>query len=107
MIERKLFGLIESIKQCSDLYIIHEPLPLYRTTSVFRPRLSNNPDLIRILLILLENPESLPICDQDRKNPDFDICFDIFKYIVRITQRTPNRVYFKLKLIPCKLKYTT
>ena len=91
MIERKLFGLIESIKQCSDLYIIHEPLPLYRT-SVFRPRLSNHPDLIRILLILLENPESLPIFDQDRKNPDFDICFDIFKYIVRITQRTPNRV---------------
>ena len=28
---------------------------------------------------LLENPETLAICDQDRKNPDFDICSDIFK----------------------------
>ena len=28
--------------------------------------------------ILLENPESRPICDRDRKNPDFDSCWDIF-----------------------------
>lgn len=32
-------------------------------------RLSNHPDLISILPILLEDPESRPICD-----PDFDIC---------------------------------
>ena len=29
-----------------------------------------------ILPILLENPESRPICNRDRKNPDFDICSD-------------------------------
>ena len=27
---------------------------------------------------LLENPESRPTCDRDRKNPDFDICFMYF-----------------------------
>ena len=31
-------------------------------------RLSNYPDLVGILLILLENPKSLPICNQHRKN---------------------------------------
>ena len=31
-------------------------------------KLSNYPDLIGILLILLENPKSLPICNQHRKN---------------------------------------
>ena len=40
-------------------------------------RLSNHPDFVGILLILLENPESQPICDQDRKNPNFDICSHI------------------------------
>jgi len=29
-----------------------------------------------ILPIFLENPESRPICNWDRKNPDFDICSD-------------------------------
>ena len=33
---------------------------------------------IGIIRILLENPESRPICDLDRKNPDFDWCCDIF-----------------------------
>ena len=47
----------------------------------FHFRLSNHPDLIRILLIFLE---SQPICDQDRKTPDFDICSDIFKRILII-----------------------
>ena len=42
-------------------------------------RLSDHSDFVRILLILLENPESCQICDQDRKNPDFDIFSDIFK----------------------------
>ena len=41
-------------------------------------RLSNHPDFVGIILILLENPESQPICDQDRKNPDFNSCCDIF-----------------------------
>ena len=36
-------------------------------------RLSNHPDHVEILPILLENPESQPICDWDRKNPGFDI----------------------------------
>ena len=36
-------------------------------------RLSNHPDHVEILPVLLENPEFLPICDRDRKNPDFDI----------------------------------
>ena len=38
--------------------------------------MSEHPDLVGILPILLENPESQPVCDRDRKNPDFDICFD-------------------------------
>ena len=57
--------------------------------------MSNHPDLVGILPILLENLESRPICDQHRKNPNFDICFE--KYT-----RTPKRV----KLIPRKRKYT-
>ena len=40
-------------------------------------RQSNHPDFVGILPILLENPESQPICDQDKKNPNFDICSDI------------------------------
>ena len=48
--------------------------------------LSNHPDLVGILPILFENPESRPICDWDRKNHDFEICFD--KYT-----GAPNRVY--------------
>ena len=41
-------------------------------------RLPNHPDFVGIIPILLENPESRPISDQDRKNPDFDSCCDIF-----------------------------
>ena len=41
----------------------------------FGGRLSNHPDFVRIIPILLENPESRPICRRDRKNPDFNICF--------------------------------
>ena len=41
-------------------------------------RLSNHPNLVRILVILLENPKSWPICDRDRKNPDFDNSFQLF-----------------------------
>ena len=41
-------------------------------------RLSNPPNLVRILVILLENPKSWPICDRDRKNPDFDNSFQLF-----------------------------
>ena len=33
--------------------------------------LSNHPDLVGILPILFENPESRPICDRDSKNHDF------------------------------------
>ena len=32
-------------------------------------RLSNHPDFVRILPILLENPESQPICNRDKKIP--------------------------------------
>ena len=37
-------------------------------------RLSNHPDFVGIIPILLENPESRPTCDRDEKNPDFDSC---------------------------------
>ena len=47
-------------------------------------RLSNHPNLFGILGILLENPKSWPICDRDRKNPDFDIGSVIFKWILMI-----------------------
>ena len=43
--------------------------------------------------ILLENPESRPICDRDRKNPDFEICSDISKWTYDTYTRTHNRVY--------------
>ena len=36
-------------------------------------RLSNHSNLVGILPILLENPETRPMCDQGRKNPDFII----------------------------------
>ena len=52
----------------------------------------NHPDLVGILKILLENPESWRMCDRDRKNPDFDICLHLFKWIPRIKSSTPNRV---------------
>ena len=41
-------------------------------------RLSNHPNLDRILMILLENPKSWPICDQDGKNPDFKNSVQLF-----------------------------
>ena len=47
----------------------------------------------RFLSILLENPESRPIRDWDRENPDFDICSDISIWILMIRTRTHNRVY--------------
>ena len=40
--------------------------------------LSNHPDFVGFIPILLENPESRPMCDRDRKNPNFDSCCDIF-----------------------------
>ena len=42
-------------------------------------RLSNHADLVGIIPILLENPESRPTCDRDLENPDFDSCCDIFE----------------------------
>lgn len=54
--------------------------------------LMNHPDLVGILKILLENHESWRICDRDRKNPDFDICLHIFKWILRIKSNTPKGV---------------
>ena len=41
-------------------------------------RLSNLPRSVGITPILLENPESRPIHDRDRKSSDFDWCCDIF-----------------------------
>ena len=53
-------------------------------------RLSNPPDLVRILPILFENPESRPICEQDRKIP----ILTFFKWILTILDtRTPIRVW--------------
>ena len=40
-------------------------------------RLSYYPGLVGILPILLENSKSRLTCDRDRKNPDFETCFDI------------------------------
>ena len=37
------------------------------------------PDLVGVLPILLENPESRSICVRDRKISDFDSCSEIFK----------------------------
>ena len=47
-------------------------------------RLFNHPDLVGVLPILLENPESRSICVRDRKIPDFDNCSEIFKWILMI-----------------------
>jgi len=47
-------------------------------------RLSNHPDLVEILPILLENPENCPICDLYKENPDLDICSDLFKTTLMI-----------------------
>ena len=41
-------------------------------------RLSNHPNLVTILVILLKNPKSWPICDQDMKNPNFDNTVQLF-----------------------------
>ena len=38
------------------------------------PRLSNHSDLVGILPIMLENPESWSVFYRDRKNPDCNIC---------------------------------
>ena len=57
-------------------------------------RLSNHPDFVRIISILLENPESWPICDQDRKDPNFDSCCDIF--VKFSDKRTQNAEYLTL-----------
>ena len=70
-----------------------------KNTEVFTiNRLSNHPDLVGILPILLENSESRTICDRDRQNPELHISFG--KYI-----RTRNRVYLT-RLISRKLKCT-
>ena len=42
-------------------------------------RLSNHPDFVGILTILLENPKSQRICDWNKKSPDFEICSHISK----------------------------
>ena len=50
---------------------------------------------VKIRPILLENPESQPICDRDRKNPDCDICFDKYQEPIMGSckyTRTPKRV---------------
>ena len=44
-------------------------------------RLSNHPDHVEFLPILLENPESRPVCDRDRKNPDFDISDILYEFL--------------------------
>ena len=50
---------------------------------------------VKIRPTLLENPESQPICDRDRKNPDCDICFDKYQEPIMGSckyTRTPKRV---------------
>ena len=56
-----------------------QPLCLLNAAIFIIYRLSNHPDLVEILPILLENPENWSICDLYRKNPDLDICSDLFK----------------------------
>ena len=55
--------------------------------------LSNHPDFVGILPILLEKPEFRPICNGDRKNPDFDICFDFSKWIIMIIKQEHIKEY--------------
>ena len=59
--------------------------------------LSNHPDLVGILPILFENPESRPICDRDIES----VCIVLINTQEYLTECT------QLKLIPRKLKYTT
>ena len=77
-------------------------------------RLSNHPDFVGILPILLENPESRLIQDRDGKNPDFDICSEISKLILIYDTHTstPNGVYLtkvdvKNRTMKYKLKSST
>ena len=37
--------------------------------------------------------EFRPICNGDRKNPDFDICFDFSKWIVMIIKQEHIKEY--------------
>ena len=70
---------------CMTLRMLLHLTKLYnleRCVSLSRLR-SSHPDLVWILPILFENPESRPIRDRDRKNSDFDICYDIFKTSLR------------------------
>jgi len=53
-------------------------------------RLSNHPEHVEILPILLENPKSRPMCDRDRKNPDFDISDISYEFLWYFYK---NRVY--------------
>ena len=68
-------------------------------------RLSNHPNLVGILTILLENPQSWLICDRhrDRKNPDFDTGSVIFKWILRILILIQEHLtHTQLKLVSIK-----
>ena len=55
-------------------------------------RLSSHSDHVGILLLLVKIPKSQPICYQRSKNPNFDFCFDIFKYILMILVQNHLRV---------------
>ena len=57
-------------------------------------RLSNRFGCVGIFPILLENPQSRPIYDRDRKNPDFGICSVFQMNSLNNYKRTRNRVYF-------------
>ena len=48
-------------------------------------------DYVGILTILLESPESWPICDRDGTNPIFDICYDTSVFPNILTQKLISR----------------
>ena len=56
--------------------------------------MSNRFGCVGIFPTLLENPESRPIYDRDRKNPDFGICSVFQMNSYNNYKRTRNRVYF-------------
>ena len=82
---RQVVAMIVVCELTWNKYIIYSCMASYLSyMCIAVSRLSNHPNIVTILSILLENPESWPISDQDRKNPDFDIGLTvIFKWILR------------------------
>ena len=70
---------------------------LCRTIS--KNKLSKHSNLVKILLILLLNSESGPICNWDSKNPDFCICLGISNlFLWYLHKNTKQSIHFRQKL---------